>query len=114
MSVPEIWVFLSSYEDADRRQEPEDSDSEQLRGGSGSPDDRHRNPGDGGDERQQPEADVDQRPQVLGRLLVVEPDAVVGVERHRAEYEPQAAGRVRQLPYTSCKVRLTSRREETE
>ena len=41
------------------------------------------------DEREQLEADVGERPHELGRLLVVEPEAVVGVHRPAREATPQ-------------------------
>jgi hypothetical protein len=70
-------------EDPGRGQEAEDPDAQELRGRPRAPDECHRHAGDGRDERRQTEAHVDEGPQELRRLLVVEPKAVVCVHGRR-------------------------------
>ena len=45
-----------------------------------------RDPGDRRDEREQAHADVHERPRELGRLLVIEPEAFLGVHGAGCEY----------------------------
>ena len=78
--VEQLHVAELPQKDPQRGDQPQQPDGEQLRGGRRrSPDEPDRRARDRGHEREQLEADVGQRPHELRRLLVVEPQAVVGV-----------------------------------
>jgi hypothetical protein len=65
-------------EDAERRDEAERADGDQLGTRPRPAEEADRDARQGRDEREQLEADVGERAQELRRLLVVEPEAVVG------------------------------------
>ena len=67
--------------DAERRDEAQDADREQLHGRPWAGEESDRHGGERRHERDQPEADVGERAQQLRRLLVVQPQAVVGVHQ---------------------------------